>query len=482
MFDKIDPEELPYRDLEDLRAKPKPPRKIRRIKMNPTQILVLGFMVVILIGAVLLTLPVSSRSGNSTSFLDALFTSTSAVCVTGLVVVNSAQHWSIFGKVVIMLLIQVGGLGFMTLATSFFIILGRKISLKERLIIQEAMNQSSLSGMVRLIRNVVIGTFIIEGIGAILLFVVFLKDYPLIEAAAYGIFHSISAFCNAGFDILGPNSLSPYVGDTLLNLVVMALIILGGVGFTVWVDVIQTNKYAKQRSLDIRHWFMKLSLHTKLVLILTLAFNLIGFIVFFLLEMNNPETLKELSVHDKVLSSMFLSISPRTAGFNTIDITGLTDSSKFITIILMFIGGSPAGTAGGIKTVTVGVLFFSVLSIIRNQTETEVFERRLPDDLIRRALAVVMIGLSAVVFVTVVLSISEGLDFLDTSFEAVSAFGTVGLSLGVTPQLSSVGKIVISLTMFLGRLGPMTLAVALAIRSGKKKANIRRPEERVMVG
>lgn len=482
MYEKIDVEELPYRDLKELDSKRKKSKKMRIIKLNPTQILVLGFFIVILFGAGLLTLPVSSRSGDVTPFIDALFTSTSAVCVTGLVVVNTAEHWSIFGKVVIMLLIQVGGLGFMTLATSFFIILGRKISLKERLIIQEAMNQSSLSGMVRLIRNVVIGTFMIEGVGAALLFVVFLKDYPLLQAAAYGIFHSVSAFCNAGFDIIGPVGLSPYVGDTLLNVVIMGLIVLGGVGFTVWVDVLQTIKYARQKSLDLKHWFMKLSLHTKLVLILTIALIVIGFFVFLLLEVNNPKTLQGLSVHEKILAAMFLSISPRTAGFNTIDITGLTDSSKFITIILMFIGGSPAGTAGGIKTVTVGVLFFSVLSIIRNQTETEVFERRLPDDLIRRSLAIAMIGLSAVVFVTVLLSITEGLDFLDTSFEAVSAFGTVGLSLGVTPQLSTIGKIVISLTMFLGRLGPMTLAVALAMRNNKRKVNMRRPEERVMVG
>lgn len=456
--------------------------KFRRYDLKPTQILVLGFLVLILIGSILLNLPIASQTGESVGYINALFTATSAVCVTGLVVVNTLREWTLFGKVVIIILIQIGGLGVMTLATTFFMLLGKKIGLKERLIIQEALNQNAISGMVRLTRNILVGTAIIEGIGAVLLASRFIKDHNFIEALWLGIFHSISAFCNAGFDILGDSSLSPYVHDYVVNFTVILLIILGGLGFTVWIDLIKVGKVKFAKKLDRRHWFNRLSLHTKLVLVISSALIAVGFVLFFLLEMNNPSTIGEYSLPHKILASLFQAVTPRTAGFNTIPLDQLTDGSKFITILLMFVGGSPAGTAGGVKTVTIGVLFFAVVSTVRSKEDTEVYGRRIPEDIIRRALAVIIISLGVVISVTIILSITESFDFMDTFFESVSAFATVGLTLGITSGLSTVGKLVIAVTMFIGRLGPMTMAVAIAIENNRKKIAIKKPEERVMVG
>jgi len=462
-------------------------KKILKFKFKPTQILVLGFLFLTILGMVLLNLPIASQpdtSGvrHSIGLIDALFTATSAVCVTGLVVVNTMEHWSLFGKVVIITLIQIGGLGFMTLATTFFTLMGKKIGLKERLLIQEALNQNAISGMVRLVRYIFIGTVIIEGTGALFLTLVFIKDHPLLEAIGLGIFHSISAFCNAGFDIISTTSLSPFVHNWGVNLTVIGLVVLGGLGFTVWIDLIKTTKEKIEKKLDLRHWFLRLSLHTKLVLVLTSSLLLGGFILFFLLEMNNPETMGNFSFSEKILASLFQSVTPRTAGFNTMPLDKMTDGSKFLTIIFMFIGGSPAGTAGGVKTVTIGVLIFAVISVIRSKEDTEIFDRRIPDDIVKRALAVIMISLTVVVMVTIILTITEDFSFMDTFFEAVSGFATVGLTLGITGRLTTVGKLVLCVTMFIGRLGPMTMAVAFAIRNNRKKIKIRKPEEKVMVG
>lgn len=462
-------------------------KKLFRINLKPTQILVLGFLLLTVLGAVLLNLPIASQpdvSGmrHSIGFIDALFTATSAVCVTGLVVVNTMEHWSVFGKVVIIILIQIGGLGFMTLATTFFMLMGKKIGLKERLVIQESLNQNTISGMVRLVRYILLGTLIIEGTGALFLTVAFLKDHPLSQAIGLGVFHSISAFCNAGFDIISQTSLSPFVHNWGVNLTIIGLIVLGGLGFTVWIDLMKTTKEKIEKKLDLRHWFLRLSLHTKLVLTLTGSLLLVGFILFFLFEMNNPETMGNFSFTEKVLASLFQSVTPRTAGFNTIPLDQMTDGSKFLTIILMFIGGSPAGTAGGVKTVTIGVLIFAVISVVRSKEDTEIFNRRIPEDTVKRSLAVIMISLSVVIMVTIMLTITEEFNFMDTFFEAVSGFATVGLTLGITPGLTTIGKLIMCVTMFIGRLGPITMAVAFAIRSNRKKIKIRKPEEKVMVG
>lgn len=446
----------------------------KRLKVAPTQMIVIGFATIILIGALLLNMPGASRDGQSVGFINAIFTATSAVCVTGLVVVDTGTYWTGFGQVVILLLIQMGGLGFMTMSTLFALLLRRRITLRERLLIQESLNQFDLEGLVRLTKNIIIATFTIEFIGAIFFSVVFIPDYGLRKGITLGVFHAISAFCNAGFDLLGDfKSFTPYVNNFILNINAMFLIIMGGLGFTVWMDVYRA---IKERSIR------NVTLHGKVVISTTAILIVVGAIFVFVLEMNNPNTLRDLPISGKILASLFHSVTPRTAGFNTLDTAALSMPTKFMTIILMFIGGSPGSTAGGIKTATAAVLFLTVISVIKGKEDPEVFERHMPKYLVYRAMAVAFISLGLVVFVTMLLSITEGADFMIVFFETTSAFGTVGLSMGLTPNLSYLGRIIISITMFAGRVGPLTLVLALAQRAGKNKGNLKYPEDRIMVG
>ncbi len=456
-------------------------KKRLEIDLRPTQILVLGFMLLIAIGTLLLNLPIASNDHQSIGFIDALFTATSAVCVTGLVVVNTAAHWTVFGKTVIIVLIQIGGLGFMTITTTLFMLLGRKIGLKERMIIQEALNQYTLSGMVRLTKNIIIGTLMIEGVGALLLAIKFIPEYGL-KGLPMGIFHSISAFCNAGFDVLGDSSMSPYIGDVLVNFTLMLLIILGGLGFSVWVDTIKTTQKSIQKGWSHKRWFRQLSLHTKLVYVATVILIVVGFVFFLVVEGLNDQTLGLLSIKDKFLGALFQSVTTRTAGFNTMALDQMTDASKFVSILLMFIGGSPAGTAGGVKTITIIVLIIEMMSTVRGSDDAEIFGRRLARGIIRRALAVIIISLGVVLVVTTLLSLTQEGSFMDVFFEAVSAFATVGLTLGQTGKLDTFGKLIISVTMFIGRLGPVTMAVAFSLKNSKRHAKVKMPEGKVMVG
>ncbi|MFR3483837.1 MAG: TrkH family potassium uptake protein [Clostridia bacterium] len=364
----------------------------KRLKsVKPARVLVLGFLLVLILGTIALKLPISSVDGESISWVDAFFTSTSAVCVTGLVVVNTAAQWSIFGQCVILALIQIGGLGFMAFTTLIFMIMGRRITLKERLVIQEALNQSTLSGIVKLTRRILIGTFLVEGIGAFLLSFRFIPQYGAGKGIFFSIFHSVSAFCNAGFDIIG-NNMESYTGDLLVNFVIMALIILGGLGFVVWMDLLEMFRNRWRERLSWRRCFSKLHLHSKLVLVISVSLILLGFLFFLIVEWSNPETLGGLSGKDKVLGALFQSVSTRTAGFNSISQGGLNESSKFMTIILMFIGGSSGGTAGGIKTVTIAVLLITVISVVRGKRYTEVFGRRIGEETIRKSMAVFWIS------------------------------------------------------------------------------------------
>lgn len=447
-------------------------KRIDKYKLNPAQILVLGFASVILMGGILLSLPIASNNGHSVGFINAIFTATSAVCVTGLVVVDTGTHWTVFGQTVIILLIQIGGLGFMTMATFFAIIFGKKITLRERLVMQEALNQFNISGIVRLTQYVLITTFTIEGVGALLLSFKFIPLYGVWKGIGLSIFHAISAFCNAGFDLIGGfRSLTPFADDLLINVVICFLIITGGLGFTVIVEILQKRK------------FTKFSLHAKLVLYITGILLLLGFVAVFVLEYNNPDTLGPLTFKGKLLSAMFHSVTPRTAGFNTLPTDKLTTATIFMTIVFMLIGGSSGSTAGGVKTTTAGVIVWTIISIIKGKDDTEVFNRKIPRDIINRSLAVVGIAMALVIFVTMILSITEkGHSFIEIFFEATSAFGTVGLSLGITPELTWIGKIVLSLTMFAGRVGPLTIALALARQQQKNKGLIKYPEERVIVG
>ncbi|KDR95533.1 trk system potassium uptake protein TrkH [Peptoclostridium litorale DSM 5388] len=444
-------------------------REKKERSLSPAQIIVVGFAVTILIGALLLNLPAASKDGQSVGFINALFTSTSAVCVTGLVVVDTGTYWTDFGKIVILCLIQIGGVGFMSMATMFSMLIGKRISLRERMIIQEALNQNDLSGLVRLTRHILIGTFLIEAIGAILLSIVFIPEKGFVKGVAYGVFHSVSAFCNAGFDIVGNGrSLTPYVDNIIVNFTVMGLIILGGIGFTVIIDILKKGS------------IKRLSLHSKMVISMTTGLIVTGFALFFALEFNNPATLGTLSIKGKVLGALFQSVTPRTAGFNTIDMDSMRDSSKFLTIVFMFIGGSPGSTAGGIKTSTLAVLILTVLTLVKGKEHVEAFKRRISYSVVNKALAVVGIGISLVIFMTMALTLTESFEFLKIFFETVSAFGTVGLSLGMTSSLSMTGKILISILMFSGRVGALTVLLALAGR--EKKTLTKYPEGRVIVG
>ncbi|GLI05842.1 K+ transporter Trk [Paenibacillus tyrfis] len=445
----------------------------KKIELTPPQILVIGFAAIILLGATLLSLPISSASGQPTLFIDALFTATSATCVTGLVVVDTGSHYSMFGQIVIISLIQVGGLGFMTMATLFAFVLRKRISLKERLILQEAMNQGSMEGIVRLIRRVIVYSLTIEFVAAVIFSIRWSFDLGIAKGIYFGIFHAISFFNNAGFDLFGSvvapfTSLTTYADDWIVNIVSMGLIILGGIGFVVISDVVDYRKHKR------------LSLHSKVVLSATGLLIVVGAIVFFIFEFTNQKTLGSLNWSGKILASFFQSVSPRTAGANTVDIGAMRQASQFFTIILMFIGASPGSTGGGIKTTTFTTLIGAMIAMIRGKEDIVLFHYRLGKDRILKAITLTMIALFLVIFVTMLLTTTENQSFLKLLFEVTSAFGTVGLTMGVTPDLSFFGKIMISLTMFAGRLGPLTLAYALGPKAEKEL--YRYPEGKITIG
>lgn len=456
-------------------------------KFGPPHIIVFSFFIVILIGTFLLNLPISSQNGESIGFIDAMFTATSAVCVTGLVVVNTYYHWSLFGKIVILLLIQIGGLGFMSLFTIVLVFLGKKITLKGRILIQESFNLSTFKGMVMFLKKIIKVTFVIEGLGAIILSLRFIPEYGFIGGVFRGVFHSISAFCNAGFDILGANSLMPYSTDYVINITIMVLIILGGLGFTVLIDISKYVKYkiAKFRKKKVELFIM--TAHSKLALTITAILILLGAILTFIIEYKNPETLLNLRFDQKILASMFQSVTLRTAGFDAIGQADLNYGSKFLAIILMAIGGSPGGTAGGIKTVTIGALVLAVISVIKGKDCITAFKKTISVSTIQKALSVIMMMMTLIFTATIILTMTEkGIgtqyEFIDILYEVASALGTVGLSTGITPSLSFIGKIVIILCMFIGRLGPITIVLALSFTKLNKKNVIHYPEEKIIVG
>ncbi len=446
----------------------------KKLRITPTQLIVFGFVTLILLGTLILNLPMASRDGKSVGFIDALFTSTSSVCVTGLIVVDTGTHWTVLGQVIIALLIQIGGLGIMTMSTLFALLMGRRITLRERLLIQESLNQFNLEGLVRLTRNIIIATIAFEVVGALVFSIVFIPEYGFAKGVAYGFFHAVTSFCNAGFDLIGGyRSFTPYVGNVLININAMMLIIIGGLGFSVWIDLFQFFKGRSMKSL---------SLHSKVVIVTTAFLILFGAVFIFLSEFGNADTMRDLPFYEKIMAALFHSVSTRTAGFNTLDISSLTMPSKFLTIIFMFIGGSPGSTAGGIKTATAAILIITVIAVVKGKEEPGVFERRIPTYLVYRALAVAVIGISLVISVTMVLSITENADFLTLFFETTSAFGTVGLTSNYTQKLSQIGKIIISITMLAGRVGPLTLVVAFSQRASRNKGNLKYPEDRIMVG
>lgn len=446
----------------------------RERKMPPTRVLALGFAVMILMGALLLRLPISWAKGQSLSFLDALFTATSATCVTGLSVVETGLFFSRFGQTVILLLIQAGGLGFMTMASLVFMVMGRRITLRERMLIKESLNEDRLSGMVRLVRWALAMSFCVELAGAVLLSFRFVPAYGWSDGLFFSLFHAVSAFCNAGFDLLGQgSSMTPYAGDWLVNLTLMMLITVGGLGYGVVHEMVRKRR------------FSKLGLHSRLVLLSTLWLTVIGFVGILMLEWSNPATLGDKAPGDKLLGAMFQSVTLRTAGFATMDQGAMSPAAKLLSCILMFIGASPASTGGGIKTTTFVVAALWAFKVSQGHERVVMMKRALPKTLVRRAAVVLLIGMGLVMADILILSIAEQghtADTLDVMFEAVSAFATVGLSCSVTPNLSPMGKMVIILTMFVGRVGPLTLTMAIARRQSRMSERIKYPEERIMIG
>ena len=442
----------------------------RKTRLNAVQILAIGFALVILVGGTILSLPISSVNGENTNFLDAIFTSTSAVCVTGLITLDTGTHWNAFGQTIIIILIEIGGLGFMSLTTFVAILLGKKITLRDRLLMQEAMNTFNIEGLVRMVKYVLGFTFTVQFFGALLLSTQFIPEYGFKKGILYSLFHSASAFCNAGFDLFGHfNSLVNYSNNSIVLLTISGLIIIGGLGFTV---ILEIYNYKGTK---------KLSVNSKLVLLITTCLVFGGMIIMFILEYNNPNTIGDMGFKDKLLNSFFASVSPRTAGFNSVSTDDMTMAGKFTTILLMFIGGSPGSTAGGLKTTTFGVLILTVISILKGREDTEVFERRFSKETVYKAIALFSIGMILVIIVTMVLSITESnQSFINLLYEATSAFGTVGLTTGVTQELSSIGKVVIMITMYFGRVGPLTVILALVNR--RKKKGYKYPEGKILIG
>ena len=444
----------------------------KKFSLTTTQIIMLSFLAVIFLGSLLLSLPISSADGEAVPYLDALFTATTATCVTGLVTLSTAATWSIFGQAVILVLIQVGGLGVVTIMSALMILLQKRMGIGDRLLIQDAFNLNSLSGIVRFVKRVILGTALVEGIGALLYMTVFVPEFGL-RGIWIAVFTSISAFCNAGMDIIADNSLCSYATNPIINLVTCALIVLGGIGYIVWWDVMGLRKGAAGRR--------RLSLHSKLAISTTLLLIFGGGLLILLFEYHNPRTIAELSLFDKLQVSLFQSVTTRTAGFATVPQQDLTNASSILCLLLMFIGGSPVGTAGGIKTVTIAVLFASALSAVRNRQEVTLFQRNISKQAVSKAVAVTTMSFVILFTSTLLLSAVSPGEPLDILFETVSATATVGLSRDLTPYLNAYGKVIIIGTMYLGRVGPISLA--LALNSGKKQQNIiKNPTEEISVG
>ncbi|MBQ3040533.1 MAG: Trk family potassium uptake protein [Clostridia bacterium] len=437
-----------------------------KFKISPAQITVLGFLLLILLGTLLLCLPFAS-TGDSVHFVDALFTATSATCVTGLSTVTTATQWTLFGKIVIIFMIQIGGIGFMTFM-SLTTIVKKSASLSKRKLLMQSAGSIELNGVIKLIQRVLLGTFFIEAIGAIVLSIRFwVRGLSFIKGLWYGIFHSISAFCNAGFDILGDNSLADYQSDPTILITIACLVIIGGIGFLVWGDFTAHG-----------FRFKKYQLHSKIVVVTT-AFLLVGgTLIFYFTEKN--DALANFSEGDRWLNAFFESVTLRTAGFASFDQAALSDGGSFVSYVLMLIGGSPGSTAGGIKTVAFAVIFLNALSFARNNDSITIFKKRIYDTAVKHACAIIAIYLATACVATIVISIIEPFALDDIIFEVISAVATVGLTKGITASLSIASKLILCLTMFFGRMGGLTLLLAFAEKRNQIK--LERPYDKVLIG
>ena len=442
-------------------------------RIRPGQLIVLVFLGIILLGAGLLCLPAAARSGRPTPFLTSLFTATSATCVTGLIRVATGTHWTMFGQVVILLLIQVGGLGFMTIACLFFFALRRRIGLRQRMVLAQALGSDTYSGIVSLVRNILRGTAAVEGVGALILFFRFLPEFGFGRALWYGVFHSVSAFCNAGFDVLADvdvgGSLCRYATDPVVNFTIMALIIIGGLGFAVWGDIRHHRR------------FSRLSVYSRLVVIITTVLIFGGAGVFAALEWNNPNTIGDLTVPQKLMAALFQSVTLRTAGFATFDQNALSDVSKAASDLLMLVGGSSGSTAGGVKTATVGVILLSAWSTARGRTSVHVMKRQIPRQAVENASALFILVLLLSGLGAAFLSIADHVSLENALYETISALCTVGLTTGITSSLGTASQISLIVRMSFGRLGIMTISVGL-MAGNRAAERVSYAETKIMIG
>lgn len=452
-------------------------------KLNTAQIITFGFAGLIIIGGLILWLPFCTAPGQKTSFTDAVFTATTCVCVTGLVTVTTAVHWSILGKIVILLLIQIGGIGLISLASIIFITLHKKISLRNRRVIQESYNLDQMSGLVILVKRVIACVVGAELIGAVGYALRFIPQFGVVKGLAQSVFTSVSAFCNAGVDILGENSLASYVDDPIINFTTMGLIIAAGLGFTVWWDIADKARKIFRRELSARRMFKSLRLHSKLVLMTTVILVLGGTVLIFLFEYHNPETMADMPLGVKLMASAFQSVTTRTAGFLTVDQGALSNASVILCLFLMFVGGSPMGTAGGIKTTTIAVMALSVVSNLRGKADVEFQNRKIKTHYIRSAVVVTGMGFMVLLFMCLLLSaVMPEAAMEDVLYEVTSAIATVGLTRGLTPVLNLAGKWIVIVTMYLGRIGPLTLGTAVLLRAQKRSEKVHLAEEDIMIG
>lgn len=452
-------------------------KKKRSLNLTTTQTILLSFLLAILIGSALLALPVSSADGAAVPYIDALFTATTSICVTGLVTVPTFSTWSVFGQIVILFLIQIGGLGVVTIMSGLMISLHRRIGIKDRMLIQDAFNLNTLSGMVKFIRKVIVGTFLIEGIGALFYMTVFVPEFG-VKGVWISLFNAVSAFCNAGMDVISESSLYAYVHHPVVNLVTVLLIVFGGIGYIVWWDLMGALKNIRQQKLKC---FATLTLHSKIALSVTGILIFGGAAAILAFEYNNPLTIGSFSFLDKIQACLFQSVTTRTAGFATVPQENLTNASAIVSLLLMFIGGSPVGTAGGIKTVTFAVLITSAFATMKSHSEAELFQRTVPKHAVSKAVAVVSMAFIILVTATLCLSAVTDANALDIFYETVSAAATVGLTRSLTAELNLWGRIIIIITMYLGRVGPISLMIALNTKKETKNI-IKNPTEDISVG
>lgn len=445
-------------------------RKIKLNNLSPTRIIVSSFALIILIGSILLNLPIASNDGMSIGFINAVFTATSATCVTGLVIADTLTQWTLFGQIVIIVLIQVGGLGIVTLATFFSVLLGRKISMKGKIVAQESISNYGFTQVTGMIKRIVIITFAVEMLGAVLISFRFTPRFGL-KGIYMSIFHSISAFCNAGFDLMGDyRSLTEFNGDPVVIYTTAILIIIGGLGFIVWQDLYDY------------HNLHRLYLHTKIVLIMSFSLIVFGAVFFFILEYGNPETMGSLTFFEKINAAVFQSVTCRTAGFNSLPINELSEVSKMTSILLMFIGAAPGSTGGGIKVTTFGIIVIAIASNIKGNNETIILRRKVSQEVINKAISIASLSIVIIFMMTIIIIGVEKINFVNVLYEVTSAFGTVGLSTGITPSLHNISKLLLVFTMFLGRVGPLTFAIAVAMKANKTSTNSVYPEGKIMVG